>query len=86
MQDGATYHMLDPLAHAFVFTQYDELPVDHTYLVKVVHYGEHYKPMPLELLTCVTFVKRVLCIRNRFIQTPYGLYKELIRAGAITID
>lgn len=85
-QEGSTYYMLDSLLHAFVFIGYSELPDNHKYLVKVVHYGEHYKPMPLEPLTCVSFVKRVLCIRSRWIITPYQLYKELIRAGAFMID
>lgn len=85
-QEGGIYYMFDPLYHAFVFTDYSELPSNHTYLVKVVHYSEHYKPMPIEPLTCVSFAKRVLCIRDRWIITPYQLYKELLKAGAFVID
>ncbi len=50
-----------------------------------VHYGAHYKPAPLEIITCVTTAKRILGIRNRWIVTPYQLYKELLRAGAIAL-
>lgn len=53
-------------------------------LMMTVHYGSHYKLMPLELLTCVSVAKRVLGIRSRLI-TPKGLYHELIKAGAVII-
>lgn len=49
-----------------------------------VHYGSHYKPAPLELLTCVSMAKRLLGIRSRLI-TPKALYHELIKAGAFVI-
>lgn len=48
-----------------------------------VHYGSHYQPAPLELLTCVSVCKRLLGIRRG--RTPKQLYHEMIRAGAIVI-
>lgn len=86
LETGGKYIMFDQMWHCFAFRVYDDLPACTHVLLKVVHYGEHYKRMPLEPLTCVTFAKRVLCIRNRWIQTPYQLYKELIKAGAFVID
>jgi hypothetical protein len=49
-----------------------------------VHYGAHYKNAPIEFLHCVSVVKRLLGLRGWFI-TPEGLYKEMLRAGALVI-
>lgn len=68
----------------FNFMQ-QELAQDPTAVLMItVHYGAHYKPMPLDLLTCVSVVKRLLCIRSRAI-TPMQLYRELLRAGATVV-
>ena len=50
-----------------------------------VHYASHYKPAPIEILTCVSICKRLLGIRTRCI-TPKGLYHELIKAGATVLN
>ena len=54
-------------------------------LMMTVHYGSHYKHMPLEPLTCVTVAKRLLGINARAVQTPRSLYCEMLKAGATVI-
>ena len=49
-----------------------------------VHYHSHYRPSPIEPITCVSVAKRILGIRTRLF-TPKRLYHELIRAGAVVI-
>lgn len=50
-----------------------------------VHYEAHYRSMAVEPLTCVTFAKRFLCIRNAWVQSPRALYRELLKAGAVVV-
>lgn len=62
-----------------------ELAQEPTAIVQLtVHYGAFYKPLPLELLTCVSIAKRLLCISTR-VFTPKQLYHELVKAGATVI-
>lgn len=53
-------------------------------LVHTVHYSSHYKLLHPEIHTCISTVKRILCMRGMFF-TPKGLYKELLKAGAEAI-
>lgn len=86
--------MINPFVHVMAIREYDntiesfllqEAEQNPTAILQLtVHYGSHYKPAPMELLTCVSVAKRILGIRNRLI-TPKALYHELIKAGAIII-
>jgi len=53
-------------------------------LMMTVHYGSFYKHAPIEPLTCVSVVKRLLGIDTRCL-TPKKLYHECIKAGATVI-
>lgn len=52
-------------------------------LQHTVHYGSHYRPAPIELLTCVSVTRRILGISRG--KTPKALYRELLKAGALVI-
>lgn len=46
--------------------------------VTIVHPGDlDPQPLPVALFTCVELVKRALGIRDRFVLTPYQLYRHL---------
>lgn len=59
--------------------------LDGVVLSRTVHYGMIYKPSPLMPISCVTVACRVLGIQKRIL-TPYGLYKELLNAGANIVN
>lgn len=86
--------MVNSFAHVMAVKEYPNSLVDivqqeiaqnpTAILQYTVHYGSHYKPAPIELLTCVSVAKRILGIRNRLV-TPKQLYHELLKAGAEVI-
>lgn len=51
-------------------------------LCATVHYSGIYKKAPIEIMTCITVAKRILGIHGRWIWTPRGLYRELLKSGA----
>lgn len=85
--------VVNSLSNAMAVTEYpnsledyinQELQQNPTAILQyTVHYHSHYRPAPIELLTCVSVAKRILGIRHG--KTPKGLYHELIRAGANVI-
>lgn len=85
--------VVNSLAHVMAVREYpntledymqQELAQNPTAVLQLtVHYGSHYRPAPLELLTCVSVAKRLLGIRRG--KTPKQLYHELIKAGALVI-
>lgn len=84
---------VNPLAHVMAIKEYDETllefvqrqaPYSTAILQYTVFYGAHYRPACIEPLTCVSMAKRLLGIRKRLV-TPKGLYRELLRAGALTL-
>ena len=87
--------MVNPFAHCTAIREYpntlfdiiqQELKQNPTAVLQITtHYGSFYKPAPIELLTCVSMVKRILCINSILVLTPKQLYWELIKAGAIVI-
>ena len=86
--------VINSMAHVIAIKQYpnsitnlvqQELAQFPTAILQyTVHYGSHYKENYIELLTCVSVVKRILGIRSHLI-TPKSLYHELLKAGAIAI-
>lgn len=86
--------MVNSMAHIMAVREYpnslpdiiaQEMAQNPTAILQyTVHYGAHYKPAPIELLTCVSVVKRILGIRTRCF-TPKGLYHEMIKAGALIL-
>ena len=91
---GDSTLMVNSFLHCMAIRQYpcsifnfiqQELAQDPTaVLMYTVHYGAHYKPMPFDMISCVSVIKRLLCVRSRLI-TPKQLYHELVRAGATVI-
>jgi hypothetical protein len=85
--------MVNSFAHVMAVREYpnsledfiaQELSFNPTAILQLtVHYGSHYRPAPIELLTCVSVAKRLLGIRHG--KTPKQLYHELIKAGALVI-
>lgn len=92
-ESGDKTLMINSFAHVMAVREYpcsiesfieQELAQNPTAILQyTVHYGSHYQPAPLELLTCVSVTKRLLGIRKS--KTPKGLYHELIKAGAFVI-
>lgn len=86
--------MLNPMSQLLAIKEYDNSIVNiinqeatqgtTAILQYTVYAGAHYRDWIVEPLTCVSVAKKVLGFRRRLI-TPYGLYKELLRAGAIAI-
>ncbi len=86
--------MVNSFAHVMGIREYpntledivqQELEQNPTAILQLtVHYASHYKPAPVEILTCVSVAKRLLGIRTRCI-TPKALYHELIKAGALVL-
>ena len=85
--------LVNPLSHAMCIRHCDqtieqaiENEILHgctAILQHTVHYGSFYRPKPLELFTCITVAKRLLCINKS--TTPKQLYHEMIKAGATVI-
>lgn len=86
--------MLNPMSQLIAVKEYEINIIDvirqeieqgvTAVLQYTVYAGAHYKGWPPEPMTCVSIAKKVLGIRA-WVFTPYGLYKELLRAGAIAI-
>jgi len=84
--DGKNWQSVDPLA-GYMEVAVHDLPDDFDLPLWLKQQGHHVlsAPMthdikssaPLMLLTCVEVCKRVLGIHNRFILTPWQLYKHL---------
>jgi hypothetical protein len=91
--DGRTL-MVSSMAHVMCVREYpnslfdivqQELGQNPTAILQyLVHYGSSYKHAPIDFLTCVSVVKRLLGITTG-VNTPKQLYHELIRAGATVI-
>jgi hypothetical protein len=91
--DGRTL-MVNPMSHCLAVREYDNSIVDIVHqeinqhctavLQFTVYYGALYRPAIFEPISCVSVCKRVLGIRRRLL-TPYQLYKELLKAGALAI-
>jgi hypothetical protein len=92
-QAGDGSILINPLSHALCVRHCDqsieqaienELLHDCTAIVAhTVHYGAFYKPKGLEILSCVSIAKRLLCLNNG--RTPKQLYHETIKAGGNVI-
>lgn len=90
LSDGQQWFSIDPLAHMtqigfHSFTEPFNLPLwlksqGHT-VVKVEVDNPDAKPFPLTIMTCVETVKRVLGIRNRWMVTPWQLYRYIHKAN-----
>lgn len=86
--------MVNGFAHAMAVREYpntledflkQEIEQNPTAILQLtVHYHSHYRPFPIEIHSCVSIAKRLLCIRKR-IYTPKALYHEMIKAGAVII-
>ena len=86
MSDGQKWFSIDPLAHMteIAFHSFSEpfnLPLwlksqGHT-VVRVGLQIPEARPAPLMFMTCVETVKRMLGVRNRWLVTPWQLYKFL---------
>jgi hypothetical protein len=85
MNDGARWISIDPLSHRTEIVTHD-LPPEfdlprwlesrgHRALKTCIRAKT--RPAPLMLFTCVEAVKRILGIHNRFIFTPFQLYRYL---------
>ena len=89
LNDGKGWLSLDPMLHHMELKAHRHLDVDfdlpawleNTGLIVVPASLDYSKkcPAPLSFLSCVSVAKRVLGIHNRFIITPYQLYKHLTR-------
>lgn len=56
---------------------------DHGLTIVFVCLNRNFNSRPIDVIsTCVTISKRVLGFNAPFVQTPYGLYRALIRCGA----
>jgi hypothetical protein len=85
--------LINPLSHALCVRHCDQSIEDAianeiahnctAVLCHTVHYGAHYKPRGIEIISCVTIAKRLLCIKKS--TTPKQLYFEMLRAGAQVI-
>ncbi len=71
--------MIHPATRGFDLIQ---ILKDHGLTVVPIHLNPHKYSRSIHLLcTCVTIAKRVLGLNAPFIQTPYGLYRALMRRG-----
>lgn len=88
LREGGLWVTIDPLAHKTLITVHDDLPADFdliTWLrrdakcrVVAANMNEPAPhPAPFALFTCVEAVKRVLGLHDRFIFTPWQLYRRL---------
>ena len=87
LNDGAWWTMFDPrdgcaVVQTIQGADYD-LRGDFEAQGYVVVETEQGPPIraPMIVSNCVGLTKAILCIRAPFVQTPYGLYKHLIRTG-----
>jgi hypothetical protein len=86
MSDGQKWFSVDPLSHMtqigfHSFTEPFNLPLwlksqGHT-VVKVALEEPKERTSPLMVMTCVETVKRVLGIQNRWLITPWQLYRHI---------
>lgn len=85
LHDGEKWLSIDPLAHRMQI-QVHHVPSDfdlprwleergHIAIRAKIH--DEPKMSPIMPLTCVEVVKRVLGVRNRFVLTPWQLYRYL---------
>ena len=85
VNDGQRWMTLDPLSN-YMDVATHHVPVefnlplwmeDRGHTVIKARAGKPEKPAPWGMFTCVEAVKRVLGIHNRFIITPWQLYRHL---------
>ncbi len=87
MNDGERWVTIDPLSHFTDVTVHHHLPLDFNLPrwleargMKVVAVNRGDIPLraaPLMVFTCVEAVKRILGIHDRFVFTPWQLYRRL---------
>jgi len=88
LHDGARWLTLDPLAHKTLVQAHDDLPPEFDLVLWLRREGgcrvvpvslpePPPRPAPLGLFTCVEAVKRVLGLHDRWIFTPWQLYRRL---------
>lgn len=87
VKDGDHWVSLDPLANHIELQVHAHVPKDmdlpawlqsrNTRILPAAINRRHKKAAPLGLFTCVETVKRFLGIHDRFIFTPYQLYRYL---------
>ena len=87
LHDGRHWVSIDPMLNhmevdihhtvpgTFDFPRWLQTQGQHVVKAPVNH--AHVRPAPFTLMSCVEVVKRVLGIHNRFIITPWQLYRHL---------
>ncbi len=88
LNDGQRWMSIDPLSPYMDIQIYhhiesefclpDWLKVRGYKVVKTQINKQHNKPAPWMFFTCVESIKRILGIHNRYILTPWQLYRHLI--------
>lgn len=89
MNDGQHWLTIDPLSNYTEILVHD-MPADFDlpawmrrrgHMVVEAEISKPCKTAPIGVFSCVEAVKRVLGIHNRFVITPYQLYRYLMRAN-----
>lgn len=94
LHDGKTWMSIDPLSHVIEVENHHHLDGDFNLPNWLCSQGFIVVPAPITrgltrcapimLFTCVEASKRILGIHNRWILTPFQLYKHLIQEKVIS--
>lgn len=85
MQDGPQWITIDPLASHIELKTHDVTRVlnlpkwleQEGHVVIEAQMKRQAQLAPLQIMSCVEVAKRIIGVRNRFILTPYQLYRHL---------